>query len=154
PSKKDQSKKRKLVKESSEAPSLAKRPKAGKVIKKRKPKSSLQLIDELVDEGVPDKEPVYGDEEADTQRAIEKSLKEVHEAHRGPLPPVVIREPDSRKFQPLPDVQGKGKEKVSYEQVACRIPYITSLHITTRNRTRKEIVGRFLERETRERLES
>ncbi|GKE15486.1 hypothetical protein Tco_1423063 [Tanacetum coccineum] len=118
PSKKDQSKKRKLVKESSEAPSPAKRPKAGKVIKKRKPKSSLQLIDEFVDEGVPDKEPVYGDEEADTQRAIEESLKEVHDAHRGPLPPVVIREPDSGKFQPLPDVQGKGKEKVSDEQVA------------------------------------
>ncbi|GKE35683.1 hypothetical protein Tco_1455005, partial [Tanacetum coccineum] len=31
-------------------------------------------------------------------------LKEVHDAHQGPLPPVVIREPDSRKFQPLPDI--------------------------------------------------
>ncbi|GJU39934.1 retrovirus-related pol polyprotein from transposon TNT 1-94 [Tanacetum coccineum] len=127
PSKKDQSKKRKLVKESSEAPSPAKRPKAGKVIKKRKPKSSLQLIDELVDEGVPDKEPVYGDEEADTQRAIEESLKEVHDAHRGPLPPVVIREPDSGKFQPLPDVQGKGKEKVSDEQVALDLLTLQTL---------------------------
>nr|GFD12164.1 histone deacetylase 14 [Tanacetum cinerariifolium] len=29
------------------------------------------------------------------------------------------KEPDSRKFQPLPEVQGKGKEKVSDEQVAC-----------------------------------
>ncbi|GKF85815.1 hypothetical protein Tco_0253642, partial [Tanacetum coccineum] len=85
----------------------------GKVIKKQKIKSSLQLIDEFVDKGIPDKESVYGDEEADTQRAIEESLKEVHDAHRGPLPPVVIREPDSGKFQPLPDVQGKGKEKVS-----------------------------------------
>ncbi|GJQ93803.1 retrovirus-related pol polyprotein from transposon TNT 1-94 [Tanacetum coccineum] len=55
---------------------------AGKVTKKRKPKSPLRLIDEFVDEGVPDKEP-------------------------GPLPPVVIKEPDSGKFQPLPDVQGK-----------------------------------------------
>ncbi|GJT10933.1 hypothetical protein Tco_0857975, partial [Tanacetum coccineum] len=90
----------------------------GKVIKKQKPKSSLQLIDEFVDEGVPDKEPVYGDEEADTQREIEESLKEVHDAHRGLLPPVVTWEPDSRKFQPLPDVQGKGKEKVSNEKVA------------------------------------
>ncbi|GJW11173.1 hypothetical protein Tco_1577000 [Tanacetum coccineum] len=53
PSKKDQSKKRKLVKESSEAPSPAKRTKAGKVIKKRTQKSSLQLVDEFVDEGVP-----------------------------------------------------------------------------------------------------
>ncbi|GJW94214.1 hypothetical protein Tco_0173886 [Tanacetum coccineum] len=100
------------------APSLAKRSKAGKVTKKRKPKSSLQLIDEGVDEGVPDKEPLYGDEEADTQRAIEESLKEVHGAHRGPLPPVVFREPDSGKFQPLPEVQGKGKEKVRVEQAA------------------------------------
>ncbi|GJZ80130.1 hypothetical protein Tco_0644967 [Tanacetum coccineum] len=107
-----------MVTETSEAPSLAKQSKAVKVIKKRKPKSSLQLIDEFVDEGVPDKEPVYGDEEADTQRAIEESLKEVHDAHWGPLPLVVIKEPDSRKFQPLPNVQGKGKEKVSDEQVA------------------------------------
>ncbi|GKF73328.1 hypothetical protein Tco_0219660, partial [Tanacetum coccineum] len=114
PSKKDQSKKRKLVKESSEAPSPAKQPKTGKVIKKQKPKSSLQLIDE----GVPDKEPVYGDEEANTQKEIEESLKEVQDAHRGPLPPVVIREPESRKFQRLLDVQGNGKEKVSDEQVA------------------------------------
>ncbi|GJU66351.1 hypothetical protein Tco_1252610 [Tanacetum coccineum] len=29
----------------------------------------------------------------------------------GPLPPVVFREPDSGKLQPLPEVQGKGKEK-------------------------------------------
>ncbi|GKA54173.1 hypothetical protein Tco_0753122 [Tanacetum coccineum] len=118
PSKKDQSKKRKLVKESSEEPSPAKRPKDGMVIKKRKPKSSLQLIDEFVDEGVPDKEPVYGDKEADTQRVIEERLKEVHDAHRGLLPPVMIREPDSVKCQPLLDVQGKGKEKFSDEQVA------------------------------------
>ncbi|GJY67750.1 hypothetical protein Tco_0470732, partial [Tanacetum coccineum] len=107
PSKKDQSKKRKLVKESSEAPSLAKRSKAGKVTKKQKTKSPLQLIDEFVDEGVPDKEPVYDDEEADTQRAIEESLKEVHAVHRGPLPPVVIKEPDSGKFQPLPETPKK-----------------------------------------------
>ncbi|GJS74348.1 hypothetical protein Tco_0707189 [Tanacetum coccineum] len=115
---KPQEKKRKLVTETSEAPSPAKRSKAGKVTKKRKPKSSLQLIDEVVDEGVPDKEPLYGDEEADTQRAIEESLKEVHGAHRGPLPPVVFREPDSGKFQPLLEVQGKGKEKVGVEQAA------------------------------------
>ncbi|GKE03938.1 hypothetical protein Tco_1395956 [Tanacetum coccineum] len=45
------------------------------------------MINEVVDEGVPDKEPLYGDEEADTQREIEESLKE-----------------------------GKGKEKVKVEQ--------------------------------------
>ncbi|GJT45827.1 hypothetical protein Tco_0954542 [Tanacetum coccineum] len=43
----------------SEAPSPPKRSKASKVTKKRKPKSSLQLIDEGVDEGCSDKD-VYG----------------------------------------------------------------------------------------------
>ncbi|GKA87648.1 hypothetical protein Tco_0809412 [Tanacetum coccineum] len=118
PSKKNQSKKRKLVKESSEAPSPAKQPKASKVIKKRTQKSSLQLVDELVDEGVPVNEPRFSDEEADMQKAVEESLKDVHAAHQGPLPPVVIREPKSGKFQPLPEVQGKGKEKVGEEQAA------------------------------------
>ncbi|GKA86825.1 hypothetical protein Tco_0808536 [Tanacetum coccineum] len=36
----------------------------------------------------------------------------------GPARPVVIREPDSGRIQPLPEVQGKGKEKVAEEQVA------------------------------------
>nr|GEX88027.1 integrase, catalytic region, zinc finger, CCHC-type, peptidase aspartic, catalytic [Tanacetum cinerariifolium] len=35
---------------------------------------------------------------------------------KGPLPPVVIREPESGKYQPLPEVPGKGKAKVSEEQ--------------------------------------
>ncbi|GKA48208.1 hypothetical protein Tco_0741166 [Tanacetum coccineum] len=93
PSKKDQSKKRKLVKETSDAPSPAKRSKAGK-------------------------EHVYGDEEADIQRAAKLSIKEQAERTQGPARPVVIREPDSGRIQPLPDVQGKGKEKVNDEQVA------------------------------------
>ncbi|GKE12662.1 hypothetical protein Tco_1416213 [Tanacetum coccineum] len=90
---KPQEKKRKLVTETSEAPSLAKLSKA-------------------------DKELLYGDEEANTQRSIEESLKEVHGVHQGLLPPVVFREPDSGKFQPLPEIQGKGKEKVEVEQAA------------------------------------
>nr|GEW20638.1 reverse transcriptase domain-containing protein [Tanacetum cinerariifolium] len=44
-------------------------------------------------------------------------LKSVHVAHRGPLPSMVFRDPDSRKFQLLPEVQGKGKEKVINEKV-------------------------------------
>ncbi|GJX01928.1 retrovirus-related pol polyprotein from transposon TNT 1-94 [Tanacetum coccineum] len=99
PSKKDQSKKHKLVKESSEASSPAKRTKAGKVIKKRTQKSYLQLVDEFVDK-------------------VEESLKDVHAIHQGLLPPVVIREPESGKFQPLPEVHEKGKEKVGEEQAA------------------------------------
>nr|GEU99861.1 putative reverse transcriptase domain-containing protein [Tanacetum cinerariifolium] len=82
------------------------------------PANSLRSIDESVDEVIPEKEPRFDDEEADVQRALEESLKSVYDAPRGPLPPMVIREPDSRKYQPLPEVQGKGKEKVSDEQVA------------------------------------
>ncbi|GKG45046.1 hypothetical protein Tco_0495124, partial [Tanacetum coccineum] len=67
----NQGKKRKPVKETSDAPSLAKRSKASKVTKKRMPKGPLQLVNEFVDEGVPEKEHVYGDEEANLQRALE-----------------------------------------------------------------------------------
>ncbi|GKD78610.1 hypothetical protein Tco_1341231 [Tanacetum coccineum] len=56
----------------------------------RKLQSTLQLVDEFVDEGVPQGEP----------------------------PLVVIREPEPGKYEPLPEVQGKGKEKVGEEQVA------------------------------------
>ncbi|GJS50708.1 retrovirus-related pol polyprotein from transposon TNT 1-94 [Tanacetum coccineum] len=82
------------------------------------PKGPLQLVDEFVDEGVPEKEPVYGDEEANLQRALELRLKDQGERTQGPARPVVFREPDSGRFQPLPEVQVKGKEKVIEEQVA------------------------------------
>ncbi|GKF44034.1 retrovirus-related pol polyprotein from transposon TNT 1-94 [Tanacetum coccineum] len=82
------------------------------------PTSSLRLVDEFVDEGVPENEPRIDDEEADLQRAVEESLKDVHATHRGPLPPMVFREPESGRRQPLPEVQGKGKEKVIKGQVA------------------------------------
>ncbi|GKA82438.1 hypothetical protein Tco_0789186 [Tanacetum coccineum] len=110
---KPKEKKRKQAKETTEATPPAKRAKAGKVAKKRTLKKSQQLVDEFVDEGIPLTEPGFGDLEADTQRAIEESLKDAHGAHRGPLPPVVFRETDTGKFQPLPEVEGKGKEKVA-----------------------------------------
>ncbi|GJX85226.1 E-beta-farnesene synthase [Tanacetum coccineum] len=114
---KPQEKKRKLVTETSEAPSPAKRSKAGKVVKQRTKKSSLQLVDEFVDEGVPENEPRIGDEEADLQKAVEESLKEFHSSSRVPFHRWRSGT-RNRKFQPLPEVQGKGKEKVSDEQVS------------------------------------
>ncbi|GJR12815.1 hypothetical protein Tco_0795467 [Tanacetum coccineum] len=96
---KPKEKKRKQAKETTEATPPAKRAKARKV-------------------GIPLTEPGFGDLEADTQRAIEESLKDAHGAPRGPLPPVVFRETDTGKFQPLPEVEGKGKEKVGAEQAA------------------------------------
>ncbi|GKB19922.1 hypothetical protein Tco_0853845 [Tanacetum coccineum] len=71
---KPQEKKRKPVSESSEAPPLAKRAKAGKVVKKRTVKSSKQLVDEFIDEGVPAAKPRLEDT---TQRmAILKRCQE------------------------------------------------------------------------------
>nr|GFA68143.1 hypothetical protein [Tanacetum cinerariifolium] len=107
-----------LVKETSDEPSPAKRSKPGLVTKQCKPTSSLRLVDEFVDEGVPENEPRLDDEEANLQRAVEESLKDVHATHRGPLPPVVFREPDFGRRQPHPEVQGKGKGEVIKEQVA------------------------------------
>nr|GEX72743.1 E-beta-farnesene synthase [Tanacetum cinerariifolium] len=48
-------------------------------------------------------EPRVDDEEDDVQRALEESLKSMYVVPRGPLPPVVIREPESGKYQPLPE---------------------------------------------------
>ncbi|GJU88690.1 hypothetical protein Tco_1301113 [Tanacetum coccineum] len=116
---KPQEKKRKPVSESSEAQPLAKRAKAGKVVKKRTVKSSKQLVDEFVDEGVPAAKPSLEDtEEAILQKVLEESLTDAYPTQRGPLPPVVFRETDTGKFQPLPEVPGKGKEKVGEEQAA------------------------------------
>nr|GEU44372.1 monodehydroascorbate reductase [Tanacetum cinerariifolium] len=88
----------------------------GLVTKRRKPTSSLRSVDESVAEGIPKKEPRVDDEEADVHRALVESLKSIYDAPRGLLPPVFIREPESGKYQPLPEVQGKGKEKVTDEQ--------------------------------------
>ncbi|GKF28119.1 retrovirus-related pol polyprotein from transposon TNT 1-94, partial [Tanacetum coccineum] len=106
------------VKETSDAPSPAKRAKAGKVTKQRMPKRSLQLVYEFVDEGVPEKEPAHDDEEADLQRALELSLKDQGVRTQGAAHPVVMMETNYGRIQPLPDVQGKGKEKVVDEQAA------------------------------------
>ncbi|GJX87247.1 E-beta-farnesene synthase [Tanacetum coccineum] len=105
--------------ESTDAPSPAKRSKAGKVTKKRMPKSSLQLVDEVVDEGVLEKEPAHDDEEANLQRALELSLKEQGERTQGPAFPVVIRGPNSRRIHASRGL-GNGKKRFAKEQVASR----------------------------------
>nr|GEW61394.1 retrovirus-related Pol polyprotein from transposon TNT 1-94 [Tanacetum cinerariifolium] len=110
----------KLVTEIFDKPSPGRKSKPGLVTKRHKPTSSLRSVDEFVAEGIPEKEPRVDDEEADMQRALEESLKSIYDVPRGPLPSVVIWEPESEKYQPLPEVQGKGKEKVTKEQVALR----------------------------------
>nr|GFA15738.1 hypothetical protein [Tanacetum cinerariifolium] len=51
------------------------------------------------------------------QKALEESMKTAYALPMGPLPPVVIREPESGKYQQLPEVPGKGKAKVTEDQV-------------------------------------
>nr|GEZ40747.1 hypothetical protein [Tanacetum cinerariifolium] len=115
---KSRGKKRKLVTKTSDKPSPARRSKPGFVIKRRKPTSSLRSVGKSVDESIPEKEPRFDDEEAKVKIALEESLKSVYNAPRGPLPPVVIKGPESEKYQPLLEIQGKGKKKVTDEQVA------------------------------------
>ncbi|GJS66122.1 retrovirus-related pol polyprotein from transposon TNT 1-94 [Tanacetum coccineum] len=103
PSKAVLEKKRKLVKETPDEPSPAKRSKAGLVGKRRKPKSRLKLVNEFADESVPILEPRIDDEEADYQRSVELSLKDLEAKNQGPARTVVIREPVFGRFQPLPE---------------------------------------------------
>nr|GEV28327.1 retrovirus-related Pol polyprotein from transposon TNT 1-94 [Tanacetum cinerariifolium] len=57
---------------------------------------------------------------SDIQEAsyYQEYLASVTKYRRGPLPPVVIREPESGKYQSLPEVPGKGKAKVTEKQIA------------------------------------
>nr|GEU97621.1 integrase, catalytic region, zinc finger, CCHC-type, peptidase aspartic, catalytic [Tanacetum cinerariifolium] len=52
------------------------------------------------------------------KNALEESMKSMYDVPRGPLLPVVIREPMSEKYQPLLEVPRKGKAKVTEEQVS------------------------------------
>ncbi|GKB53982.1 hypothetical protein Tco_0904735 [Tanacetum coccineum] len=103
----EEEKKRKRVLDATEAPSQAKRSKAGRVSKKR----TLQLRDEFIDEGVPATEPRVDNEEAIVQKVLEESTKDAYPAHHGPLPPVVFREPDFYGKQQRFQGSGQGKEK-------------------------------------------
>nr|GEV05622.1 hypothetical protein [Tanacetum cinerariifolium] len=94
------------------APKAHPRPSVSKLVhgfvsKKRTPISTLKSVDESVAEDVPAKEPHVDAEEADMQRALEESLKSMHDVPRGPLPPVVIRKPELEKYQPLPKPKKK-----------------------------------------------
>nr|GFB25354.1 hypothetical protein [Tanacetum cinerariifolium] len=108
-----QLKKRKQATETSDKPPKAKKSKYGWVSKKR----SLKHVATSEAEDVPVMEPWVAAEDAELQKVLEESMKIAYAtAPQGPLPPVVIREPESGKYQPLSEVPGKGKAKVSEEQ--------------------------------------
>nr|GEU95106.1 retrovirus-related Pol polyprotein from transposon TNT 1-94 [Tanacetum cinerariifolium] len=78
----------------STTPKAPPRPSISTSVTSAQPKHTLKSVVESVAEDAPAKEP------------------------QGLLPPVVIREPESGKYQPLLEVPGKGKAKVTEEQVA------------------------------------
>nr|GEU48661.1 putative reverse transcriptase domain-containing protein [Tanacetum cinerariifolium] len=100
--------------ETSDKPLKAKKSKYGVIGKKR----SLKSVAASEAEDVPGMETQVAAKDTDLQKALEESMKTAHALPRGPLPPVVIREPESGKYQLLLEVPGKGKAKVTEEQVS------------------------------------
>nr|GEY02234.1 hypothetical protein [Tanacetum cinerariifolium] len=103
------------------------------------PTQLSKLVDEPSVEDVPIEEPAYNKEEANLQRALELSLKEQTEQTQGPARPVVIKEPNSGRIQPLPDVQGNGKENVINEQAAHDL--LTLLNLKNKSHRRQGSSG-------------
>ncbi|GKE25047.1 monodehydroascorbate reductase, partial [Tanacetum coccineum] len=93
---KPKEKKRKPVSESLEAPPLAKRAKAGKVVKERTVKSSKLLVDEFIDEGVPAAKPRLEDTEEEIMQKAGSDPGKLDEGQAGPNPD------DVAESQPLP----------------------------------------------------
>nr|GEY16866.1 integrase, catalytic region, zinc finger, CCHC-type, peptidase aspartic, catalytic [Tanacetum cinerariifolium] len=115
---KSQENKRKQATETNDKPARAKRIKHSISRKTRQPRSSPKSVGASEAEEVPTEEPQDADEDADYQKALEESMKDAYALPKGSLPPVVIREPESGKYQPLLEVSGKGKAKVTEEQVS------------------------------------
>nr|GEZ04419.1 hypothetical protein [Tanacetum cinerariifolium] len=115
---KTQENKRKQATGTTDKPAKAKRIKRSASRKTRQPKSSPKSVGASEAEEVPAEEPQVTDEDANYQKAVEESMKNAYALPKGPLLLVVIREPESGKYQPLPEVPGKGKAKVTEEQVA------------------------------------
>nr|GEU80663.1 reverse transcriptase domain-containing protein [Tanacetum cinerariifolium] len=111
---KPEEKNRKQTTETSDKPPKEKKSKHGLVSKKR----SRKNVEASKTKEVPTVEPWVADEDAEYQKVLEESMKDVYALPRGTLPPVFIKEPESEKYQPLPEVPEKGKAKVTEEQVA------------------------------------
>nr|GFC40489.1 hypothetical protein [Tanacetum cinerariifolium] len=92
----------------------AKKSKYGVIGKKR----SLKFVAASEAKDAPVMEPQVAAEDINLQKALEESMKTAYALPRGQLPPVVIREHESGKYQPLPEVPGKGKAKVIEEKVS------------------------------------
>nr|GEX03938.1 hypothetical protein [Tanacetum cinerariifolium] len=115
---KSQENKRKQATETTDKPAKAKRIKHSISRKTRQPRSSPKSVGASEAKETPAEEPQVTDEDTDYQKAVEESMKDAYALPKGPLLPVVIKEPESGKYQPLSEVPEKGKAKVTKEQVA------------------------------------
>nr|GEW18278.1 integrase, catalytic region, zinc finger, CCHC-type, peptidase aspartic, catalytic [Tanacetum cinerariifolium] len=113
---KSQENKRKQATETTNKPAKAKRIKHSISRKTRQPRRSLKSVGASEAEEVSAKEPQVTDEDADYQKVAEESMKDAYALPKGPFPPVVIMEPKSGKYQPLPEVPRKGKAKMTEKQ--------------------------------------
>nr|GEX32733.1 histone deacetylase 14 [Tanacetum cinerariifolium] len=104
--------------ETIDKPAKAKRFKRSISRKTRQPRSSPKSVGASEAEEVPAEEPQVADEDVDYLKVVEESMKDAYALPKGQLPLVVIREPESGKYQPLLEVPGKGKAKVTEEQVS------------------------------------
>nr|GEW83741.1 hypothetical protein [Tanacetum cinerariifolium] len=95
----------------SNKPAKAKRIKRSISRKTHQPRSSPKSVGALEAEEVPAEEPQVADEDADYQKAMEESMKDAYALPKGPLPPVVIREPESGKYQPLLESDNEEESK-------------------------------------------
>nr|GEY96767.1 hypothetical protein [Tanacetum cinerariifolium] len=133
---KPQRKKRKLTTETSDRPSKAGKSKYGFVSKKR----TLKSVVESVAEDAPAKESHVYAEDADMHKALEESLKSIYDVPWGLLPLVVIREPESGKYQRLPEVPGKGKAKSDSEDESEKVVPRTDAGVKVKARLDQTLV--------------
>nr|GEZ53663.1 hypothetical protein [Tanacetum cinerariifolium] len=115
---KPQEHKRKQASRTTDKPAKAKRIKRSISRNTRQSRGSPKSVGASEAKEVPAEEPQVAEEDVDFLKAVEESMKDAYALPKGQLLPVVIREPESEKYQPLPEVPGKGKAKVSEEQVA------------------------------------
>nr|GFA50502.1 hypothetical protein [Tanacetum cinerariifolium] len=92
-------------------PAKAKRIKRIASRKTHQPRSSPKSMVESEAKEVPAEELQVADEDANFQKVVEESMKDAYALPKGPLPPVVISELESGKYQPLPEVPGKARLK-------------------------------------------
>nr|GEZ12691.1 E-beta-farnesene synthase [Tanacetum cinerariifolium] len=118
---KSQENKRKQATKTTDKPAKAKRIKHSFSRKTRQPRSSPKSVGASEAEEVPAEEPQVADEDADYQKAAKESMNDAYALPKGPLPPVVIREPESGKYQPLLEVPGKGKAKSDNEEESKKV---------------------------------